>query len=54
MNYYEILEVSRNASKEVVKAAYKSLMQRYHPDKNPGDTAIAERAAMVVQAYEVI
>lgn len=54
MNYYETLEVSPNASQAVIKAAYKSLMQRYHPDKNPGDTAIAERAVLVGQAYEVL
>lgn len=54
MNYYETLEISQNASPEVVKAAYRSLMQRYHPDKNPGNAAVAERAAQVAQAYEVI
>lgn len=54
MNYYEILEVSPKASSLVIRAAYKSLMQRYHPDKNPGDSAVAARAALVVQAYEVL
>jgi hypothetical protein len=54
MNYYEILEVSQNASHEVIKAAYKSLMQRYHPDRNPGNVKVAEHASQVVQAYEVL
>jgi flagellar basal body-associated protein FliL len=54
MNYYDILEVSPRASNEVIRAAYKSLIQRYHPDKNPGDTAAANRATQVVQAYEVL
>lgn len=54
MNCYEILEVSQNASPEVIKAAYKSLMQRYHPDKNPGNVEIAAHASNVVQAYEVL
>lgn len=54
MNHYEILEVSPNASAEVIRAAYKSLMQRYHPDKRPDDLAVAERASLVVQAYEVL
>lgn len=54
MNYYEILEVSPNASPEVIKAAYKSLMQRYHPDRNPGDAKAAQHSAAVVQAYEVL
>lgn len=54
MNYYEILEVSPNASQEVLKAAYKSLMQRYHPDKNPGNVEAAEHSVIVVQAYEIL
>lgn len=54
MNYYEILEVSPNASQEVLKAAYKSLMQRYHPDRNLGNAAAAEHSVLVVQAYEVL
>jgi hypothetical protein len=54
MNYYELLEVSPNASPAVVRAAFKSLMQRWHPDKNPGDSALAARAAQIVQAYEVL
>ncbi len=54
MNHYEILEVSPNASPEVIKAAYKSLMQRYHPDKNPDNAGAAEHAILVGQAYEVL
>lgn len=54
MNYYEILEVSQNASPEVIKAAYKSLMQRYHPDRNPDNAEIARHASLVVQAYEAL
>ncbi|SDP70961.1 DnaJ domain-containing protein [Rhodoferax sp. OV413] len=54
MNYYELLEVSPNASKEVLRAAYKSLMQRHHPDKHQADSAMASRAALIVQAYGVL
>ena len=54
MNHYEILEVSANASPEVIRAAYRSLMQRYHPDRNPGNTEAAGRALLVNQAYEVL
>ncbi len=54
MNYYDILEVSQNASQEVIKAAYKSIIQRYHPDKHPDNVGIAERASLIVQAYEVL
>jgi len=54
MNHYEVLEVSAKASPEVIRAAYRSLMQRYHPDKNPGNADIAERAARIAQAYDVL
>jgi DnaJ domain len=54
MNYYDLLEVSSKASPAVIKAAYKSLMQRYHPDKNHNDSASAQRTAQLVQAYEVL
>lgn len=54
MNHYEILEVSQNASPEVIKAAYKSLMQRYHPDRNPGNEGAAAHSVAVAQAYDVL
>ena len=54
MNHYDTLEVSPKASPPVVKAAYRSLMQRYHPDKNPGDSAAAAQALLVRQAFEVL
>jgi hypothetical protein len=54
MNHYEMLEVSPNASEAVLKAAYKSLMQRYHPDRNPGDAEAAKHSLSVIQAYEVL
>ena len=53
-SHYDILEVSHTASPEVIRAAYRSLMQRYHPDKNPGDKQAAERAVLVAQAYETL
>jgi hypothetical protein len=54
VNHYETLEVSPNAGPEVIRAAYKSLMQRFHPDKHPGDQAVALRATAIGQAYEVL
>ncbi|MBU0622289.1 MAG: DnaJ domain-containing protein [Gammaproteobacteria bacterium] len=54
VSYYEVLEVDEKASPEVIKAAYKSLMQRYHPDRNPGDAEAAERCVRIAQAYAVI
>ena len=54
MNHYDVLEVSHKASPEVIKAAYKSLMQRYHPDKNPESNDAAARAALITHAYDVL
>lgn len=53
-SYYEILEVSQNASQSVIRAAYKSLMQRYHPDKNPADPSMAQKAILIANAFEVL
>lgn len=54
LNYYDVLEVSQNASVEVIRAAYKSLMQRHHPDKHPENAAGGQRAALIVEAYEIL
>jgi hypothetical protein len=53
-NYYDILEVSPRASAEVLRAAYKSLMQRHHPDKHGADSRMAQRASLIAQAYGVL
>ncbi len=54
MTHYDVLEVSPKASAEVIRAAYKSLMQRYHPDKNSELADTAKDAARITQAYEVL
>lgn len=54
MSHYDTLEVVPHASAETIRAAYRSLMQRHHPDKHPGDAAMAARAAQLTQAYEVL
>lgn len=54
MSHYDTLEVSPKASAETIRAAYKSLMQRYHPDRNIGDAVAAARAVAIQQAYEVL
>ena len=52
--YYEILQVSPNASQAVIRAAYKSLMQHFHPDKNSDNPEIEQYAVRIGQAFEVL
>lgn len=55
MNYYEILEVSTNASKEVIKNAYRALIKKYHPDSYTGNKIYAENKLKEInEAYEVL
>lgn len=54
MNHYDTLEVHERASPEVVRAAYRSLIQRFHPDRRPDDPAAAARTAALTEAYEVL
>jgi DnaJ-class molecular chaperone len=51
---YDTLEVSPQASALVIKAAYRCLAQRYHPDKNAGAVAASERLAHINYAYSVL
>jgi len=53
--HYDNLQVSRTASDRVIRAAYKSLAQEWHPDKHPQDVDIAEKVTKIInQAYEVL
>lgn len=51
---YQVLGVSRDASDEEVKAAYRKLAQKYHPDLHPGDQAAAEKMKEINAAYDQI
>ncbi len=51
---YKMLGVERDASAAEVKAAYRRLAMKYHPDQNPGDTVAEERFKEVKHAYEVL
>ena len=52
--HYDNLKVARMAPQEVIRAAYKALSQKYHPDKNPGDDKAARIMAIVNTAYGIL
>ncbi len=53
-DYYEVLEVQRNASKEEIKKAYRKQALKYHPDRNPGDKTAEANFKEAAEAYEVL
>ena len=52
--HYDNLKVSRTAPLEVIRAAYKSLAQKYHPDKNQGDEDAARIMKIINESYEIL
>jgi molecular chaperone DnaJ len=53
-DYYEVLGVQKNASKDDIKKAYRKLAIQYHPDKNPGNKEAEEKFKEATEAYEVL
>ena len=53
-DYYEVLGVDRGAAEDQIKAAYRKLARKFHPDLNPGDKAAEERFKELQKAYDVL
>ena len=53
-DYYEVLAVSRTATEEEVKRAYRKLAVKFHPDKNPDDSHAEEKFKELGEAYDVL
>ncbi|RMG10276.1 MAG: J domain-containing protein, partial [Deltaproteobacteria bacterium] len=51
---YEVLGVSKGATDEEIKKAYRRLARKYHPDVNPGDKEAEERFKKISHAYDVL
>ncbi len=53
-DYYEILEISKNATPEEIKKAYRKMALKFHPDKNPNDPEAENKFKESAEAYEVL
>ena len=53
-DYYEALGVSKKASQDEIKKAYRKLAMTYHPDRNNGDKAAEEKFKEISEAYRIV
>ena len=53
-DYYGVLGVSRDASPEEIKSAYRKAAMAYHPDRNPGNSEAEEQFKAAAEAYSVL
>ena len=53
-DYYEVLSVSKNASADEIKKAYRKVAMQFHPDRNPGDKSCEEKFKEAAEAYEIL
>ena len=52
--YYDLLEVKKDASAEEIKRAFRKQAMKYHPDRNPGDKEAEQKFKAINEAYEVL
>src|SRR4026209_2664006 len=53
-DYYEILEVPKDADDNAIKKSYRKIAMQFHPDKNPNNKAAEEKFKEAAEAYEVL